>query len=183
MSASVPPGAIGAGPRVGAPSPLRLAGFLATALGALGLGLGAVLTWVRVPAPKGVSGDVDLVYAGLDIGAGKVALLAALILLVGLMALRGARTRRGESVIAVVMIAAATAGTAAALYVFIFANRRYGLPDQPSVARGLGVILASAGGIVATLGGVLDLAWARAPIERASTDADADPSASRATAP
>jgi hypothetical protein len=183
MSAPEPSSATVAGPRIGAPSPLRLAGFLATALGALGLGVGAVLTWVRVPAPKGVSGDVDLVYGGLDIGAGKVALLAALILLVGLMALRGARTRRGETVIAAVMIVAAAAAAVAALYVFIFANRRYGLPDEPSVTRGLGVILASAGGIIGTLGAVLDLAWARAPVERASADADADPSASRAAAP
>jgi hypothetical protein len=176
MSASEASGRPGASAGIAPPSPLRLAGFLATAMGAIGLGLGAVLTWVTVPAPKDVAGDVDLVYKGLDIGAGKVALVAALVLLVGLIALRGARTRRGETVIAIVIILAAAAGATAALYILIFANRRYGLPDQPSVTRGLGVILASAGGIVAILGGVLDLAWARAPIEGPSPDVGTEPS-------
>lgn len=147
-----------------APSPLRLAGFLATALGALGLGLGSVMVWVTVPLPEGLSGNGDVVYKGLDIGGGKMALIAALVLLVGLMALRGARSRTAEKVISIVMIVAAVAGALAASYVLIFANGRYGLPDQPSATRGIGVFVAAAGGIVAVLGAVLDLAWAVAPI-------------------
>ncbi len=173
MPTSEASGTPGEGLQIVPPSPLRLAGFLATAMGALGLGLGAVMTWVTVPSPTDTAGNVDLVYKGLDIGAGKVALLAALISLVGMMALRGARTRRGETAIAAVMIAAAAAGAAAAIYVLVFANRRYGLPDQPTVTRGLGVFLASAGGIVAVLGAVLDLAWARAP-QASSSGPDED---------
>jgi hypothetical protein len=149
------------------PSPLRLAGFLATALGALGLGVGSVLLWVTVPLPEGLVGDADVAYKGLDIGGGKVALAAALVLLVGLMALRGARSRLAEKAISIVMIVAAVAGTMGAFYVLIFANGRYGLPDQPDVTRGLGVFVAAAGGIVAILGAVLDLAWAVAPIQGA----------------
>jgi len=154
---------------VASPSPLRLAGFLATALGALGLGVGSVLLWVTVPVPEGVGGDVEVAYKGLDIGGGKIALAAALVLLVGLMALRGARSRRAEKLIAVVMIVAAVAGTLGALYVLVFANSRYGLPDQPAVTRGLGVFVAAAGGIVAILGAVLDLAWAMAPAQETAT--------------
>jgi FtsH-binding integral membrane protein len=180
MSTSEASGTPGEGLQIAPPSPLRLAGFLATAMGALGLGMGAVMTWVTVPSPADTGGNVDIVYKGLDIGAGKVAILAALVLLVGMMALRGARTRRGETAIAVVMIVAAAAGATAALYVLVFANRRYGLPDQPTVSRGLGVILASAGGIIAILGAVLDLAWARAP-QAAPSGSDADGTPGRPT--
>jgi hypothetical protein len=156
---------------IAAPSPLRLSGFLATALGALGLGVGSVLVWVTVPVPEGIGGDVEVTYKGLDIGGGKVAMVAALVLLVGLMALRGARSRTAEKVISIVMIVAALAGTLGAFYVLIFANGRYGLPDQPAVSRGPGVFVSAAGGIVAILGAVLDLAWAVAPITPAATDA------------
>lgn len=152
-----------------APSPLRLSGFLATSLGALGLGAGTVLLWVTVPLPAGLVGDGDVTYKGLDTGGGKIALLAALVLLVGLMALRGARSRPTERKIATVMILAAVAGTMGALSVLIFANSRYGLPDQPSVTRGIGVFISAAGGIVAVLGAVLDLAWAVAPVQSADT--------------
>lgn len=156
-----------------APSPLRLAGFLATALGALGLGVGSVLLWVTVPLPEGLSGNAEVAYKGLDIGGGKIALLAALALLVGLMALRGARSRTAEKVISIVMIVAAVLGMLGAFYVLIFANSRYGLPDQPAVTRGIGVFVSAAGGIVAVLGALLDLAWAVAPIDGTPPAADA----------
>ncbi len=174
MSETIPPANEHAEPvtSVAAPSPLRLAGFVATAMGALGLGVGSVLLWITVPVPQGIAGDVEVTYKGLDIGGGKIALIAAMVLLVGLMALRGARSRTAEKTIAVVMIAAATAGTVGAFYVLIFANRRYGLPDQPAVTRGLGVFVACAGGVLAILGAVLDLAWAAAPTQpAAATDA------------
>lgn len=169
MSETTPPTDEHAEPvtSIAAPSPLRLAGFLATALGALGLGAGAVLLWVSVPVPEGIGGNVEVAYKGLDIGGGKIAMFTALVLLVGLMALRGARSRTAEKVIAIVMIVAAVAGTLAAFYVLIFANSRYGLPDQPSVTRGVGVFVSAAGGVVAILGALLDLAWAVAPIDGA----------------
>lgn len=151
--------------RVGTPTPLRLAGFLATVLGALALGVGATMKWVVVPRPAKVTGNVELVYRGLDLTAGKVAVAAALVLLVGLMALRGARTRAGEKAVAIAILIAGVAGIAATSFVLFTADSRYGLPDQPHVTREVGLYIALAGAVLGTIGGVLDLMWATAPAE------------------
>ena len=152
------------------PSPLRLAGFLATIIGAAMLGLGAVMTWLDVPPPAGVSGNIGLNYVGLDLVGGRLAVLAAIVLLVGLMALRGARTRRGQKTVAVVMVLGALAGLAGAWYVLLRASS-YALPDGPVVTKSAGLYLAAVGGVIAVVGALLDLAWAVAP------SAPADPEA------
>lgn len=180
------------------PSPLRLAGFLATVLGAALLGFGSLMTWVKV----GVPGQPSLTetYVGLDLTEGKVALLAAAVLLIGLMALRGARTRTAQKAISAVLIVAGLAGLGAAAYVLTSAETRYqdasvdfvasaiaeqqhipfeqarqlvvSRAGQLDVTKDLGLWLAVAGGVLATFGGVLDLLWALAPVETAE---DRDP--------
>ncbi len=169
MSASEASGARGEGMlAITRPSPLRLSGFLATILGAGLLGVGAVLTWIEVPPPPDISGNVGLTYIGLDLVGGKAAVIAAILLLVGLMALRGARSRGGQKAIALFMVVAALAGLAGAWYVLLRASS-YALADRTVVTRSLGLYLAAAGGVVAVIGAVLDLAWAVAP------EATADP--------
>jgi hypothetical protein len=146
---------------ISAPSPLRLAGFLGTALGAAMLGIGSVMTWVTLAVAGGFT-NINGVYKGLDLTQGKVCLAAALVLLVGLMALRGAQSRRAQKVIATVMIVAALLGLASAGSAILssFDSIR-GPGDQ--LHRGFGMFLAAAGGVVASFGAVLDLAWAVAP--------------------
>jgi hypothetical protein len=156
---------------VSAPSPLRLAGFLGTALGAAMLGIGSVLTWATIHTPGGPAG-ISGVYKGLDLTQGKACLAAAVVLLVGLMALRGARSRRAEKIIATVMIVAALVGLtfAGAAILSSFPELKTATNDQ--LQRGLGMFLAAAGGVVATLGAVLDLAWAVAPSEGSPPEPD-----------
>jgi hypothetical protein len=73
------------------PTPLRLAGFLATVLGALLMGVGAVTGW----------GKVDLVDTkGVDIPAGKLTLLISVLILIGVPTMRLARSRRVRAAIA-----------------------------------------------------------------------------------
>jgi hypothetical protein len=155
---------------IGKPSPLRLAGFLGTALGALLLGLGSVMTWITIHDPADVHGALDRVYRGLDLWQGKVAIACALVLLVGLMALRGARTRTGEKAIAVVMIVAAVIGFACAFEALLASFSGLAAPGD-QVRRGAGIFVAMAGGVLAVLGAVLDLAWAVAPAGGSADDA------------
>jgi hypothetical protein len=149
------------------PSPLRLAGFLATIIGAGMLGIGAVMTWLEVPPPPDVGGNVGLTYVGLDLAGGKCAVIAAIVLLVGLMALRGARTDGGRKAVASVMVLGALLGLVGAWYVLLRASS-YALPDAPTVTKSLGLYLAAVGGIVAVVGAGLDLAWAVAPAAEGS---------------
>ncbi len=151
---------------ISAPSPLRLAGFLATALGAAMLGIGSVMTWVTLSVPGGPA-SINGVYKGLDLTQGKICLAAAIVLLVGLMALRGARSRRAQRTIATVMIVAALLGLAFAGSAILSSFASIRNPGD-QLQRGFGMFLAAAGGVVATLGAVLDLAWAVAPVEGSS---------------
>jgi len=171
VSTSEASGAPGEGlVRIAKPSPLRLAGFLATAMGAAMLGIASVFTWITIHDPRDANGVTDRVYKGLDLTEGKVALIAALVLLVGLMALRGAESRTAQKVIAVVMIIAAAAGLIAAVMAMVSSFPDLTNDAQEQVQRSLGVFLAAAGGVVALLGGVLDLMWAAAPVEGAEDD-------------
>ena len=151
---------------ISAPSPLRLAGFLGTALGAAMLGIGSVMTWVTL---SGGPAALDRVYKGLDLAQGKLCLAAAFVLLVGLMALRGAGSRRAQKIIATVMIVAALLGLAFAGSALL--SSFSSLPERvvgDQLHRGFGMFLAAAGGVVAVFGAVLDLAWAVAPVEGAA---------------
>jgi hypothetical protein len=147
---------------IAAPSPLRLAGFLGTAIGAAMLGIASVMTWVTVSlqsAPQAQPG----VYKGLDLAQGKICLAMALVLLVGLMALRGARSRKTEKIIATVMIVAALLGLAFAGSAILSGFSSLKTAPGDTVHRGAGMFIAAAGGVIATLGAILDLAWAVAP--------------------
>jgi hypothetical protein len=114
---------------------------------------------------------LDQKYVGLDLLEGKVAIVAALVLLIGLMALRGARSRRSEKIIATVMILAGVAGTVFPAALLLSSAHRLSQTPEDDVRLGVGIFLCVAGGIIAVLGGILDLAWATAP------EGDDDPDA------
>src|SRR5687768_206505 len=80
---------------------LRAIGFLVTVGGALAAGIGAMLTWVSVSLP----GTIPVMYIGVDLVEGTIALALAVVALVAVLASRIAATgsaRRGAAVVVMV---------------------------------------------------------------------------------
>jgi hypothetical protein len=168
------------------PSPLRLWGFVCVALGGLALGLGALSTWATVSFP---GTDVEGMFKGVDTWEGLVVLLAALVALVGAVAVRLLASPRARRAVAVAILVLSLGAIAVALSTALRAEARYGggegldriaanvaaqlnLPvdevraqleqeyeAQRRVDIGAGVWLAVAGGTLAAVGAVLTLAW------------------------
>ena len=164
---------------------LRATGFLLTAAGALLAGVGSVLTWVTV----GIDGQpqVDTASPGLDTPDGVVVLAAAVISLVGVLAsrlMRGGRRPAAVACLAAGLVMTATAGafllTAGTRYEPVgsddlIANIAADTGEPVDVVRerlsevvaelggftrlGPGPYLALAGGLAASIGAVLVLAW------------------------
>jgi hypothetical protein len=159
-------------PSTSRPTPLRFAGFLALALGGLGMGLGALLTWATV----GFRGDLthrgDIATMGIDVWEGKVVLAIGVATLVGIVAMRLLSTvaARRAAAAAILVLGPLAAGLAAADA--LRAESRF-VPTGPMgrmagqlmyldlrVDLGPGIWLAIAGGLPAAIGGVLSLVWA-----------------------
>jgi len=175
------------------PSRLRLAGFLALVLGGAMLGFGAVSTWGYVGFPEEI--DPDRAFPGpipgVDVWEGKLALAAAVVVLVGMLATRLTSRARTRRLIAVAITVVGFGAAALALTVVLDAEDRFvqtegldayarvlskqlDLPfDQVRsdiedvffedllVETSSGVWLVVAGGILAGVGGLLSLAWVR----------------------
>jgi hypothetical protein len=146
-----------------AATPLRVAGFLATVLGAAMMGGGALLHWVTVHDPNDINGGLDLNFKGIDVRNGKMALGAAAVLLVGLVVLRAMRSRPAQEAAATVMILASLVGLLYAGAFLVDGGHRYFLLPSDIGTLGLGVLLTLAGAVVALLGAILDLAWSVSP--------------------
>ena len=171
------------------PSNLRLAGFAATASGALLLGIGSRLLWVTVGF-----GDVpgsESTYRGAELGAGKVALGSAILILIAVLAAR-AVSARWRAWFAVAIIVVAAIPTVLAAWFVVSAADHYSpinddklvdalaaiekrTPEEVRAALskvldtlggythiGTGPWLVILGGALAIVGGVLTLRWARA---------------------
>ena len=144
-------------------APLRVAGFLSTAIGGAMMGIGSLMLWVTIHDPHDVKGVLDLVYKGIDTRNGKMALAAAAVLLVGVMILRVVRSGSARKVVAIAMIAAAVGGLAYTVAFLVDAGQRYlGNPGY-TAKLGIGVLITLAGAVVGLLGAILDLAWAVSP--------------------
>lgn len=166
------------------PTKLRLAGFLATALGGLLLGLGAVAAWGKI-------GPTDT--RGVDIPEGKAALVVAALVLLSIPAIRIAGGRGARQVIAWMVVVGSLLAGALAVWALADATMRIGgvaidreahrialetgLPEA-DLRRQLerltdvriepGVWLTVAGAVLGALGGALSIAWAnhgKAPAE------------------
>jgi tryptophan-associated transmembrane protein len=170
------------------PSNLRLAGFALTVGGALLLGIASVLDWVAVgftQMPNSQTTDI-----GTEVGAGRIALGAAVLLLILVVAGRMVADR-WRTVISIAMIVIAGLATAVAAWFAISAADHYSPVDDDRLVAALaqafhktpdeiragltnvvnqlggythlgpGPWLAIAGGILAIVGGVLTLRWAR----------------------
>jgi len=165
------------------PSKLRVAGFLAIALGGVLLGVGAVTQWATVSG-------FDTPTTGIDLWEGLFVLAASFLALIGLVAIRLATPTAARAIaIVVIVIGLGAAGLAAADA--LRAQTRFtdpgqrdriarqlaaqsGLPFEPireeierqfrlrfSVSLGAGIFLTLAGGVLLVVGGALSLAWIR----------------------
>jgi len=146
-------------------TPLRVAGFLSTVLGAALMGSGALMHWLSVDVhlPNDVTGVLNPQFKGIDTGNGKMALLAAAVLLIGLMALRVVRSFALQERLAVGMVVAAGLGIAFSGVFLVNGGHRLATAPTDSTALGIGVIVTLAGAVVGLVGAILDLAWSVAP--------------------
>lgn len=177
------------------PTPLRLWGFLLTATGGALAGIGAVLDWAVVGFPSDAQRALDVPVKGIDVWEGKVVLVAALLALVGTVAMRLATGGRARMSLAVAVVVLGAIAAALALSVALRPEARLGggeqldemaanlseqlggdetalreqleqrFGDQLRVELGLGVWLSAAGGILVAGGGSLGLSWARGRAE------------------
>lgn len=166
------------------PTPLRLAGFVATALGAVLIAVGSLQTWVTISV---AGGALTAPSPGTDLVDGKVTLAAGVLLLIGILALRLAQggSRR---LIAILLLLAALVALGVGVSDAVRLKSRFesiaidkisvalapqlGLPVEAVRVKvlaqadklirtqaGIGLWLVIAGGVVGVAGGLLDLAW------------------------
>ena len=166
------------------PTPLRLAGFVATALGAVLIAVGSLQTWVTISLANGA---LRAPSPGTDFADGKITLAAGVLLLIGILALRLA-DGGSRRLIAILMLLAALVALGVGVNDAVRLKSRFepaavdkiavalapqlGLPVDAVRTRvlaqadklihteaGIGLWLVIAGGVVGLVGGLLDLAW------------------------
>lgn len=86
------------------PSPLRLAGFLCLAAGALLAGIGSTREWAAVGFLGDLERALDTSWRGTDVWEGKVVLLGAFLALLGMVAMRLAPPAGTRRAIAMLVI-------------------------------------------------------------------------------
>jgi Tryptophan-associated transmembrane protein (Trp_oprn_chp) len=182
------------------PTALRLWGFLLCAIGALLAGIASVLTWVTVGLRKVPA--MDSASRGLDLVDGKVVLVAAVVMLVGVMATRLIAPRARRLVAVVVLLAGIVTIVVSGLFLARASDRFHAVDSEAVVEKfaqatgrpadvvrahmegvvaqlggftdvGPGAWVALAGGAVGTAGGVLVVLWSRRASDGATNDEDA----------
>lgn len=177
------------------PSGLRLAGFLALTLSGALLGGGALAPWAVVTP------FTETPVRGIDLWEGKVTLACGAAVLAGMVVSRLLVTRRGRRGVAAAVVLLGVLGGGVALYDAVRADARFSDPGQRdliarSVSKGLdlpykevraqieevfdqrfevrlqaGIFLTIAGGVLATVGGALTVAWTnRQPLPRSDEE-------------
>lgn len=175
---TAPPGVSGPTP----PATKRLAGLLLVALGALLMGIGALMPWVRTSYAE-IPDEVSPTYFGIDLADGKVVLGLAVVILVALIVSRVARSVSVARAAALVIIVAAFAGAGVAVFTLFSADarvrdsavetllkaagdptdeQRASIEEDTELKLAVGPFAAIGGGILAVVGGALTLAWANA---------------------
>ena len=174
------------------PTPLRLAGFLATVVGGVLVALGPLLTWVSVGLLGDESGALTSTSPGVDHTTGKIALALGAATVVAIVLLRVIVSVGLRRLVAIGVLVAGLASIAIGVRAVTGDRDRYlstgvrplaeeihrqvGLPVTEELAArareqlaedgfvqiGVGPWLVLAGGIVTVVGGALDLAWVEA---------------------
>jgi hypothetical protein len=171
---------------VSRPTPLRLFGFLFTAVGGLLIALGAISDWATVVFLGGAF--PDSAAKGIDVLEGKVALGLGIFMLVAIVVMRLARSAGARRAIALLMTVSALAALAIGVVDVVRAQDRFGgytvdqtakqiakdsgqpldqvradvqgvIDRYASIDLGWGIWLVVAGGVIGTIGGLLDIAW------------------------
>lgn len=169
------------------PSPLRLWGFVLTVLGGALMAFGSLRDWAAVSL--GGSSEGAIPTKGIDVWQGKATLILGALIVVGILALRFVRPER-RNAMAFAIVVAGLAALALGLWAVLALEsvvHDTGVDALIKVLEGLGVsatkarqqILATlskegigvnaqiglwmtvAGGVLATAGGLVDLAWVR----------------------
>jgi hypothetical protein len=171
---------------VSRPTPLRLFGFIFTALGGLLIALGSISDWATVVF-LGQTFD-DSATPGIDLAEGKVVLGLGILMLVGIVAMRVARTVGVRRLFAIGICIAAVVAISVAVFDVVRADDRFGgyavdrlakelsdtqglsleqarndvetyIEQKGSIDIGMGLWLVLGGGGLGLVGGLLDLAW------------------------
>jgi hypothetical protein len=152
------------------PTLLRAGGFLLCVIGALSLGVGAIVPWVTVGIPNE---SAHSSFRGTDLPDGRVVLFCAFVVLVAIM---GSRLVRSTGLRLATIALTLGAGLLSALVAaaFIGDGRDRGVVlDAIGVPRdlwaqfgvfrdlGAGAYLALAGGVLCIAGAIMSLRWAR----------------------
>ena len=173
---------------VSRPTPLRLFGFLFTAIGGLLIALGAIGEWATVGIVGDEAGVLDTAIPGIDRAEGKAVLAAGIAILVGIVSLRVVDSHSARRAVASVIVACAAASLVVGVLDLVDTRDRFDdagadriietistdqdLPIEEvrrnfgeidagliRVDPGLGLWLVIAGGALGLIGGLLDLAW------------------------
>lgn len=172
------------------PTPLRLAGFVVLAAGAVAAGVGATRDWAVVGFPQDEAGAADVPFRGTDVWEGKTVLLIAVAALVSMLAMRLATGPGARRALAVLLIALGLAAAALPVADALRVTDRFGGGEGlDRIASGLapeldlptdvvrrqleeqfgaalrvdvayGLWLSALGGLLIVCGGVLSAAWA-----------------------
>jgi hypothetical protein len=170
------------------PSPLRLWGFLLTALGGALIAFGSIENWATITL--GGSTENAVPNKGIDLWQGKVTVVLGAIIVIGILALRFVRPER-RNVVGILLTAAGMVSLVIAVWCLVsltsvihgtgvnaLAKRVadvLGMSEaqaRQAVLRTMrqkgidvraqtGLWMAAAGGLLATAGGFVDLAWVR----------------------
>jgi hypothetical protein len=170
---------------VSKPTPLRLFGFLFTAVGGLLIALGAISDWGTVVF---FGRFPDSATPGIDLPEGQVALGLGVLLLVAIVAMRIVSTTGARRALALAICLAAALALGIGVADVVRADERFGgfaveqtaqkiadasgvplekvlrdvraeIDTNGSIDLGLGLWLVVAGGALGLVGGLLDLAW------------------------
>jgi len=160
------------------PSPLRLWGFLLTVVGGALIAFGSIGNWAAISL--GSSTENAVPTKGIDVWQGMATLILGILLVIGILALRFVRPER-RSAIAVAIIVAGLLALSLGLWAVLALEsvvhdtgvdelaKVYGrqevlrtMSEQGvAVKAQIGLWMTVAGGVLATAGGFVDLAWVR----------------------
>jgi hypothetical protein len=187
-----------------APSDLRLVAFVLTAVGALAMGVGSVLTWVSAGFTQPQLANLTSVTKGLDTNEGKVALGCAVAALILVLVSRVVSDTARAVLAGVMVVVGALAAVVGAMFIAT-ASTNYSPVDSESIIErlaaelhqpadqvraalatvsaqlgpytkiGIGPWIVIAGGILVAVGGVLTVRWAaRLSADHAAADEDGE---------
>lgn len=184
------------------PSNLRLIAFALTAIGALAIGVGSVLTWVSAGFTLPALSGLTSVTKGLDTNEGKIALGCAVAALILVVVSRVVSDAARAVLAGVMVVVGASAAVVGAMFISS-ASTNYSPIDNDSIVNrlavelqhspdevraalntvssqlgpyttvGAGPWIVIAGGIMVAAGGILTVRWAaRVSADHAAADED-----------